>query len=302
MDWKKDIRDFLVSRRARVTPEQVGLPDFGGERRVPGLRREEVAMLAGVSVDYYTRLERGNIGGASDSVLDAIARALLLNDAERAHLFDLARAVPATVRKRRPQQPLKQVRTSVQRVLDSMGTPAIVENTAQDIVAANPLGRALYAPHFDADQQPNVARFIFLDPRAQDFYVDWELARRTTAAMLRREIGRNPLDADLTALIGELSARSATFVKDWSNHNVHVHRTGSKTFRHPEVGLIDVDFDVFEMPADSGLIIVTYSVAPGTSSADAMALLATLAATDSAAKKTPHAASPAPDSGKPAQR
>lgn len=302
MDWKKDIRDFLVSRRARVTPEQAGLPDFGGERRVPGLRREEVAMLAGVSTDYYTRLERGNIGGASESVLDAIAKALLLDDAERAHLFDLAHAVPATVRKSRPQHSLKRVRASVQRILDALDAPAIVHNAGQDLIAANTLGRALYAPMFDTDGQPNIARFIFLDPRAQDYYADWELARRTTASMMRMEVGRNPLDADLTALIGELSARSATFAKDWARQNVHVHRTGSKTFRHPDVGPIDVDFDVFEMPGESGLMIVTYSVEPGTPSADAMALLASLVATDPTPRPAPDDASAARRGDEAAQR
>ena len=285
MDWKKDVREFLVASRARVTPQQVGLPT-GGERRVPGLRREEVAMLAGVSIDYYTRLERGNIAGASDSVLDAIAQALRLDDVERAHLFNLAHSAPATVRKRRPQRSPAGLRTSVQRILDAMDTPAIVHNTTQDLIAANSLGRALYAPHFDTTGQPNIARFIFLDPRARDYYTDWPAARRITAAMMRREIGRNPLDTDLTALIGELSARSATFAKDWARQHVHVHKTGTKTFSHPQVGLIQVDFDVFEMPGETGLMIVTYSVEPGTTSADAMALLASLAASDSASSPT----------------
>lgn len=294
MDWKNEVREFLVSRRARVTPEQAGLPRWGGERRVPGLRREEVAMLAGVSIDYYTRLERGNIRGASDSVLDAVARALLLDEAERAHLFNLARDVPATVRKSRPRHSAQHVRTSVQRILDAMDTPAHVQNARQDLIAANALGRALYSPHFDTGQQPNVARFIFLDPRAQDFYVDWPLARRISAAMLRREAGRNPLDSDLTALVGELTARSAIFAKDWARQNVHIHRTGTKQFRHPDVGLIDVDFDVFEMPGESGLMIVTYSTEPGTPSADAMTLLATLAA-DAPGRQTS-----APDASEPA--
>lgn len=233
-------------------------------------------MLAGVSVGYYKRLERGDIARASDSVLNAIARALQLNDVERGHLFALARSASAPVRRSRPQQPVTRVRASVQRVLNALGTPAVVVNAAQDLIAANPLGRALYAPHFDTDQRPNLARFIFLDPRAEDFYVDWQLARRMTAAMLRREVGRNPLDTALTALIGELSARSVIFAKDWARQNVHVHQTGSKTYRHPDVGLIDLDFDVFEMPGENGLMIVTYSTQPGTPSAEAMALLAAL--------------------------
>ncbi|WP_431873251.1 helix-turn-helix transcriptional regulator [Amycolatopsis sacchari] len=269
MDWKKDVRDFLVSRRARVTPARAGLPDPGGERRVPGLRREEVAALAGVSTDYYTRLERGNIASASDGVLDAIARALLLDDAERAHLFDLART-----RARGSRHSAKQVRPSVRRILDAMDVPAMVQNAAQDVVAANALGRAFYAPHFEAGPRPNIARFVFLDPRAREFYVDWELTRRTCAAMIRRDLGRDPANADLAALVGELSARSATFAQDWARHNVHVHRTGTKAFRHPRAGLVEVDFDVFELPGDDNLIMVTYSAAPGTPAADALALLA----------------------------
>lgn len=273
MDSKKDVRDFLVTRRAQVTPEQVGLPQFDRDRRVPGLRREEVAMLAGVSVDYYTKLERGNIAGASESVLDAIAKALLLNDVERAHLFDLAKAASATGARRRSAGPPERVRPSVQRVLDAMAVPAVVNNARQDIVAANALGRALYAPLFDTDQRPNIARFIYLDPRARDYYVDWPLARRTNAAILRMEAGRNPLDERLTALIGELSARSTMFAKDWARHNVHVHRTGVKSFRHPGVGVVEVSFDVFALPGETGLSIVTYSAEPGTPSADALALL-----------------------------
>lgn len=276
---KKTVREFLVTRRARVTPEQAGIPVYGDDRRVPGLRREEVAMLAGVSIDYYTRLERGNIGGASDSVLDAISRALMLDEVERTHLFDLARAASGAPA-RPAEPPAGGVRPSVQRMLDAMDTPAIVHNARQDLVAANRLGRALYAPHFDTDRDPpNMARFVFLDPRARDYYVDWPLARRTTAATMRLEAGRNPLDRELTALIGELSARSTVFAGDWARHNVHSHRTGTKSFRHPDVGVVDVDFDVFEPAGQDRLRIVTYTVEPGTPSADALALLGTLAAT-----------------------
>ncbi|MBR8740137.1 helix-turn-helix transcriptional regulator [Nocardiopsis sp. MG754419] len=283
---KKTVRGFLISRRARVTPEQAGIPAYGDDRRVPGLRREEVAMLAGVSIDYYTRLERGNIGGASDGVLEAIARALRLDEVERTHLFDLARAASGP-RARAVPPPPGGVRTSVQRMLDAMDTPAVVHNARHDLVAANRLGRALYAPHFDTDRRPpNMARFIFLDPRARDYYVDWPLARRTTAAMMRLEAGRNPLDEELTALIGELSARSTVFAQDWARQNVHSHRTGRKEFRHPDVGLVEVDFDVFEPTGDDRLWIVTYTVEPGTPSADAFALLGTLAATEEAREDT----------------
>ncbi|AOS61912.1 helix-turn-helix domain-containing protein [Actinoalloteichus hymeniacidonis] len=284
MHDKHAVRDFLMTRRARLRPAQVGLPDLGDARRVPGLRREEVAVLAGVSLDYYTRLERGNIAGASDSVLEAVAGALLLNQTERTHLFDLARAAASTSRRRKPTRSPHHVRGSVRRMIESMDTAAVVQNTRQDIVAANALGRALYAPMFDAEDEPNTARFAFLDPRAQSFYVDWAQVRRMTAAMLRMEAGRNPLDADLTRLIGELSTRSSEFRKDWAAHHVHVHETGKKIFCHPEVGEIEVEFDVFELVGDQGLRLATYGTEPGTPSADAFALLASLTMTDRQAR------------------
>ena len=273
MSAKDEVREFLISRRAHLTPEQAGLPDFGGERRVPGLRREEVAMLAGVSLDYYTRLERGQIRGASKSVLDAIARALQLNDVEREYLFDLARTTAATsaARSRPPARP--SVRASVQRVLDNLAVPAVVFNAQQDLIASNLMGRAVFAPHFEAER-PNLARFIFLDPRARDYYVDWPLARSMTAAMLRLEAGRDPLNRDLTALIGELSTLSPPFRTDWADQDVHAHRTGRKVNRHPEVGEIEVTFDVFELPGEPGLSICTYSVEEGSAAADKFALLA----------------------------
>ncbi|WP_026924492.1 helix-turn-helix transcriptional regulator [Glycomyces arizonensis] len=277
MSTKDEVREFLTSRRANITPEQAGLPDIG-ERRVPGLRREEVALLANISLDYYTRLERGNIRGASESVLDAVARALRLNDAEREYLFDLARTGPAFSARHR--EPVKQsVRTSVRRVLDHLSVPAIVRNANQDIVAANLMGRALYAPHFETGETPNVARFTFLDPRARDYYVDWPLTRRTIAAIMRADAGRDPLNQELTALIGELSTRSPLFRADWADHDVHQHRTGVKSFRHPEVGIMELAFDVFEMPGETGLQVITYSAPPGTEAAEKCALLEAWAAT-----------------------
>jgi transcriptional regulator with XRE-family HTH domain len=273
MSRKDEVREFLISRRAHVTPEQAGLSAFGGNRRVPGLRREEVAALAGVSLDYYTQLERGNIRGASESVLNAIARALQLNDVEREYLFDLART-PAHGR-----QPARaSVRASVQRVLDTMAAPAIVFNAQHDLIASNLMGSALFAPHFEAEK-PNLARFIFLDPRARDYYVDWPLARSMTAAMLRLKAGRDPLNQELTALIGELSTLSSHFRANWAEQDVHEHRTGQKVYRHPEVGELDLTYDVFELPGEPGLSISTYSVEEGSSSAEKFALLASWAAT-----------------------
>ncbi|MBT2475805.1 helix-turn-helix domain-containing protein [Microbacterium sp. ISL-103] len=271
-DNKDEVKDFLMSRRAKVTPEQAGLESFG-ERRVPGLRREEVAVLAGVSLEYYTRLERGNIHGASESVVGAVASALHLNDVEREYLFDLARTAPK-LGKKRPAPAPNGVRVSVQRVLDNMATPAIVHNANQDLVAANLIGRALYAPIFDSSDRPNIARFVFLDPRAQTFYRDWALARRTVAATIRLEAGRNPLNADLTALIGELSTRSPRFRNDWVRQDVHEHRSGVKSFQHPDVGVVEAAFDVFEMPGQDGLQIVTYSAPPGTATAEKFEMLA----------------------------
>ncbi len=273
MKKKDEVREFLMSCRARVTPAQVGLPDIDSDRRVEGLRREEVAQLAGVSPEYYTRLERGNIRGASDSVLDAIARALQLSDLERAHLFDLTQDARSSTPRHTISTPTEAVRPSVQRVLDNLAVPAIVFNPEHDIVAWNEGGRALYYPHFDTDDQPNIARFIFLDRRARTYYGDWEEARQMTAAMLRLYAGRDPLNAAITAVIGELSTRSSLFRQDWARQEVYEHRSGQKTFNHPHLGPINVTFDGFEMPGEKGLSIVTYSAEPGSVDADRLALL-----------------------------
>ncbi len=281
MDNRSEIRDFLTSRRARITPEQAGLPAYGANRRVAGLRREEVALLAGVSVDYYTRLERGNASGASDTVLDALARALQLDEAERAHLFDLARAANAITAARASRRPAgQQVRPAVQRILDSMTTtPAYLRNGRMDILAANQLGRALYAPVFDSTAQPaNHARFIFLDPGAAEFFADWDRAAGDTVALLRAEAGRNPHDRALSNVIGELSTRSEAFRQLWAAHNVRFHRTGLKRFRHPVVGDLALAFEALDLTAD-GLRITAYTAEPGTPSADALNLLASWAAT-----------------------
>jgi hypothetical protein len=290
MSAKDDVRQFLMSRRAAITPEQVGLPTSEGDRRVPGLRREEVATLAGVSAEYYTRLEKGNIAGASDSVLHAIARALSLNEVEREYLIDLARTAPAAAKAAAPAHGTEpSVRASVQRMLDNMTVPAIVQTPAQDIIASNLMARAMYSPLFEHAPRPNFARFDYLDPRSQAFFVDWPWARRTAAAILRLEVGRDPLNPQLTNLIAELSAGSPLFAEDWANHDVHEHRTGVKSFRHPEVGLLEVAFDVFETPGDPSLRLVTYSAPAGTETAEKFALLATWAATQE------FAAAPQPD-------
>jgi transcriptional regulator with XRE-family HTH domain len=281
VDAKSEIREFLTSRRAKITPEQAGLRTYGaGPRRVPGLRREEVALLAGVSVDYYTRLERGNATGASEGVLEGIARALRLDDAERAHLFDLARAGQTAVPRRR-RRARQRIRPSVQLMLDAMtGAPAFVRNGRLDLLAANRLGRALYSQHFDSPHQPaNSARFVFLDPRSATFYVEWERVANDVVASLRAEAGRDPYDRDLSDLVGELSTRSETFRTLWAAHDVHRHDTGVKRFDHPLVGELTVTYEALELAADPGLTMFVYTPEPGSKSEQALSLLASWAAT-----------------------
>ena len=275
------MREFLTSRRAKITPEQAGLRTYGtGARRVPGLRREEVALLAGVSVDYYTRLERGHAGGVSETVLEALARALRLDDAERAHLFDLARAAQSsTPRRRRRAQ--KAIRPNVQHMLDAMArVPAFVRNGRLDILGANELGRALYVGQFDSPTQPpNTARFFFLDPRATTFYVEWERVATDVVAVLRAEAGRDPYDRELSDLVGELSTRSDVFRTLWAAHNVRTHDTGSKRFHHPVVGELNLTFEAMELVADPGLTMFVYTAEPGSKSEEALNLLGSWTAT-----------------------
>lgn len=273
-----EVREFLSTRRARISPQQAGLPFHGGNRRVAGLRREEVALLAGMSVDYYIRLERGNLSGASDSVLDALAHALQLNEAERIHLYDLART--ATPSGRRPAVTTSRVRPTILRMLDSMtDVPAYVRNGRFDILAANALGRALYAPVFDsplfAQRGPvNTARFLFLDPAAQDFWVEWDKGADDSVAFLRSETGRAPHDKALTDLIGELTTRSDEFARRWARHDVKLHRSGVKHLRHPLVGELALPYEAMELSADPGLRINIYAPEPDSREQEALGLLA----------------------------
>ena len=243
VDHRKEVRDFLVSRRARVSPEQAGLPSYGGKRRVPGLRREEVAMLAGVSVDYYGRLERGNLAGASESVLEAVARALRLDDAERQHLLDLAR----TPRPRRRDglagpRAAAAPRPAVTSILAGMTTiPAYVRTARMEIVAANELCRALYGGALDDDRLPlNLARYLFLDPHSRGFFLDWDHVADDLVGSLRVQVGRDPRDKGLSNLIGELSTRSDEFVVRWARQNVRFHRTARKRLHNRVVGEIEL--------------------------------------------------------------
>jgi transcriptional regulator with XRE-family HTH domain len=280
VDNRSEAREFLASRRARLTPREVGLPAFGGNRRVAGLRREEVALLAGVSVDYYTRLERGNLRGVSESVLDGIAGALQLDEAERAHLFDLARTANATAGTRR-RSSAQRVRPGVQRVLDAVvGAPAWIRNGRADIVATNALGRALYAPVLNSSFRPaNTARFAFLDQRAHDFYLDWERTADEMVAVLRAEAGRNPYERGLTDLVGELSTRSEAFRTRWAAHDVRHHRTGRKNLHHPVVGDLHLTYEVMELTAEPGLTFIVYTAEPASPTQDALDLLASWMAT-----------------------
>jgi hypothetical protein len=278
-DQRAEIREFLSSRRARLTPEQAGLPAYGGNRRVPGLRREEVALLAGVSVDYYVRMERGSLAGASDSVLDALASALHLDEAERDHLFALARQSGAASVRRGRTAPAS-VRPALQQVLDAINdAPAWIRNGRHDILAMNQLARALYSPVLADPRRPaNTTRFVYLDPAAEQFFVDYDKVAKDAAAMLRLEAGRNPHDKALIELVGELSTRSALFRERWASQDVRFHRSGHKRLRHPVVGQLDLDFEAMELPSAPGLQLNVYTAPAGSPAADALKLLASWAA------------------------
>lgn len=282
MDVKQEVREFLTTRRAKVTPERAGIP-AGANRRVPGLRRSEVAMLADVSVEYYSRLERGSLAGVSDAVLDAISRALQLDDAEREHLTRLA-----AMANRAPQVRLARTRTftarpGLQRVLDAMrDVPAFVRNGRLDILAANRVAEAMYvdAYSWSGPRRPvNLARYTFLAPTAHDFHPDWDGAAAITVAILRTEAGRVPYDKELHDLVGELSTRSTEFRTLWGRHDVRHHGSGTKSFRHGVVGELVLSFEGMELAAEPGLHLTVYTAEPNSPTADRLALLASWAAT-----------------------
>lgn len=282
MDIGQDIKGFLMTRRARITPEQVGLPP-GRRRRVPGLRREEVAQLAGVSIEYYTQIERGHVAGVSDEVLDAVAGALQLTEAETAHLFDLARAGAVKPgRRRTTRRAGVALPDGVQQLLDSMvGAPAVVLNGHLDVVAANALGRALYAPVFGrTGTTPNLARSVFLDPSADATFPDWSAAADDVVALLRAEAARAPDSPAVVALIGELATRSEPFRTRWAAHNVKAHHHGAKRFRHPAVGDLTLTYNAFELPGADGLSLFGYTAVPHSPAEQALKLLASWVATE----------------------
>jgi len=284
VDNRQEVREFLVSRRAKITPEQAGVPTYG-RRRVPGLRRGEVAALAGVSVEYYSKLERGAIAGVSASILDAIARALQLDDAERAHLFHLAHAADGTSAGMRPRRrPGKRwsPQPSLRWVLEKFTAPAIIRNGRMDLLTSNHLGRAMHASIYDAarGRQPNFARFTFLElDAAHEFYPDWGGAADICVAILRTEAGRDPHDKDLHDLVGELSTRSADFRRLWSTHNVRYHGTGTKLFHHRDVGDLELAYESLDMISDPGLTLTLYAAEPESPTAHALELLASWTST-----------------------
>jgi transcriptional regulator with XRE-family HTH domain len=285
MDNRAEVREFLLSRRARITVQQAGLPDVGS-RRVPGLRRSEVALLAGVSVEYYAKLERGAIAGVSASVLDALARALRLDDAERAHLFHLAHAADGTSAGMRPRRrPARRWAPSptLQWVLDRFTAPAIVRNGRMDLLAVNHLGRAMHAALYERSTgaTPNFARFTFLDlEAARDFYPDWDGAADTCVAILHTEAGRDPHDKAMHDLVGELSTRSAEFRRRWSAHDVRYHGAGTKHFRHRDVGELELAYESVDMISEPGLTLTLYAAEPASATAHALDLLASWTAAD----------------------
>jgi transcriptional regulator with XRE-family HTH domain len=281
MDTRSEIREFLTSRRARITPEQAGLNSFG-PRRVPGLRREEVAVLAGVSVPYYTRIERGDMNGVSESVLEAIARALNLDEAEHAHLFDLARSARPSSVPRRRRATKRNLRPSIHHVLGALnGGAAFIHNARLDNLAVNALGHALYADMFSkaAEGGPaNSARYVFLDEAARDFYVDWDRAASDVVGILRSAAGRDPQDRDLSDLVGELSTQSEEFRTRWAAHNVRFHHTGIKQFHHSVAGDITLTYNRMDLPADPGMAITIYTAEPGSRDEATLRLLGSWAA------------------------
>ena len=276
MDNRNEVRDFLTTRRERLTPEQAGVPFFGGKRRVKGLRREEVAMLAGMSTDYYTRLERGNLTGVSHSVLEALARALQLDEAERTHLLDLAETANTPTQGRSPRRTANRttVRQGVQRILDTIHAPAYARNGRMDILASNRLGRALFADALGSGASFNLARYLFLDPRSQDFYPGWQTVAADCVAALRTYAGRNPYDRALTDLIGELSTRSEPFRTWWATHNVKLHHTATKTMHHAIAVDLELTGEALQLPGDPDLTIITYTFEPASHTEQALAFLA----------------------------
>jgi transcriptional regulator with XRE-family HTH domain len=273
LDRRAELSEFLRTRRARLKPEDVGLPDYGRHRRVPGLRREELAQLAGVSVAYYTRLEQGNGRNVSAEVLDSIARALRLNDAEHSHLIHLAKPKQ---NKKRSAARAQQVRGALGQLLDSMdGVPAYVVGRRSDVLAWNRMAAALFGDWGELpERERNWARMVFLKPEYRDLFVDWEQKASDVVGYLRLDAGCHPDDPRLSALVGELSVKSGDFRRLWARHDVKEKAHGVKLLRHPLVGELTLSFETFRLGDDPEQSLVTYHAEPGSPSADALRLLA----------------------------
>ncbi|MFC9284222.1 helix-turn-helix domain-containing protein [Streptomyces collinus] len=273
LDRRAELSEFLRSRRARLKPEDVGLPDFGRHRRVPGLRREELAQLAGVSVAYYTRLEQGNGRNVSAEVLDSIARALRLSDAEHAHLTHLAKP---KAHKKQPVARRQQVRAALCQLLDTMdGVPAYVAGRRAEILAWNPMAAALFG---DWGRLPagdrNWARLVFLRPEYRELFVDWEQKAIDIVCALRMDAGCYPDDPRLSALVGELSVKSEEFRRLWATHDVKEKSHGVKRLHHPLVGDLSLHFETFRVAGDTDQALITYHAEPQSASAESLRLLA----------------------------
>ncbi|GAA2446852.1 helix-turn-helix transcriptional regulator [Streptomyces glaucus] len=273
LDRRAELSEFLRTRRARLKPEDVGLPDYGRHRRVPGLRREELARLAGVSVAYYTRLEQGNGRNVSAEVLDSIARALRLSDAEHAHLVHLAK--PKQHRKK-PAARTQQVRPALRHLLDSIdGVPAYVTGRRSDILAWNRMAAAVFGDWAELPaRERNWARLVFLRPEYRELYVEWDQKASDMVSYLRMDAGRHPDDPRLSALVGELSVKSEEFRRLWATHDVKEKSHGVKRLRHPLVGELTLFFETFQLADDTEQSLITYHAEPGSPSADALRLLA----------------------------
>ena len=273
MDSQSEISSFLTSRRARLNPEQAGVPLYNGTRRVPGLRREEVAHLAGVSADYYARLERGKISGASREVLEAIARALQLDDDERDHLLNLVQITQHRAPRKKTSN-RTHVRPGIQQVLDSVEAPALVQNARLDRLAFNRIGRALHSLPLDGSRDHyNYAQWLFLDSRAKRFHRDYADAAHNVVALLHRATAQDPYDRELIEIIGTLSTQSKKFREMWASHDVFRYRSGAKLLTHADVGDLEFGYESFELSTDPGLVMLVYTVEPHSPTAEAMQLL-----------------------------
>ncbi|GAB2995408.1 helix-turn-helix transcriptional regulator [Streptomyces pseudoechinosporeus] len=285
LDRRAELSEFLRTRRARLKPEDVGLPLYGRHRRVPGLRREELAQLAGVSVAYYTRLEQGNGRNVSAEVLDAIARALRLNDAEHAHLVHLAKPKQ---HKKKPSARPQQVRGALRQLIDTIdGIPAYVVGRRSEILAWNRMAAALFGDWAELPpQERNWARLVFLNPEYRELFVEWDQKQSDMVCYLRMDAGCHPDDPQLSALVGELSVKSEEFRRLWATHDVKEKSHGVKRLRHPLVGDLTLSFETFTLPDDAEQSVVTYHAEPGSPSAEALRLLASWGADATRAGKT----------------